>query len=258
MMKEKQTIKIKNMELGAGIPKICVSITGKTEEEILIQAEEIKRNPVDIVEWRVDFFEDVFNTEVVVATAQQLLNVLQEMPVLFTFRRKVEGGEKDISLEAYKTLNLQVIESGLVDLVDVELFAGDGLVSEVIEAAHKRGIKVVISNHDFVKTPEREEILVRLKKMQELGGDLPKIAVMPQNQKDVITLLSVTEEFNRECADRPFITISMSKQGVVSRLAGGVFGSAMTFGAVGEVSAPGQIPAETLREILEILKTTVH
>mgnify|MGYP003292501183 CR=1 FL=1 len=83
--------------------------------------------------------------------------------------------------------------------------------------------------------------------------DIPKIAVMPQSEQDVITLLSATEEFNREYADRPFITISMSKMGLVSRLAGGGFGSAMTFGAVGEVSAPGQIEAKQLKNILELL-----
>ena len=252
-MKEKRTVKIGNVELGAGIPKICVSITGRNVDEILKQAEEIKNNPVDIVEWRVDFFEDVFDMEIVMDTAQKLVNVLLGMPILFTFRRKVEGGEKDISLEVYRDLNLKVIESGLVDLVDVELFAGDGLVSEMVEAAHQKDVKVVVSNHDFTKTPDKEELIARLKKMQELGGDVPKIAVMPQSEQDVLTLLSATEEFNREYADRPFITISMSKMGLVSRLAGGVFGSAMTFGAVGEVSAPGQIEAGRLKQIVEVL-----
>lgn len=252
-MLKKTTVKVKNIELGTGMPKICVSITGRTVEEILQQAEEIKKNPVDIVEWRVDYYSEVFDIEKLTDTLRKLADVLGDCPILFTFRRKVEGGEKDISLEDYKKLNLEVIESRLVDLVDVELFTGDELVSEVVEAAHDNNVKVVISNHDFAKTPEKEELLARLQKMQELGGDLPKIAVMPQCEKDVLTVLSATEEFNRESADRPFITISMSKAGLISRIAGGVFGSAMTFGAVGEVSAPGQIEAGKLKGILELL-----
>lgn len=252
-MLERTTVKVKNIELGTGIPKICVSITGKTIEEILQQAEEIKKNPVDIAEWRVDFFEDVFEIEKVLNALKQLIEVLQECPVLFTFRRKIEGGEKDISTEDYRNLNLNVIESGLADLVDIELFAGDRLVKEVVEAAHKNNVKVVISNHDFAKTPEKDELITRLQKMQQLGGDLPKIAVMPQCEKDVAALISAAEEFNREYADRPFVTISMSKMGLISRLAGGVFGSAMTFGAVGEVSAPGQIEAGKLKVILELI-----
>lgn len=252
-MSMRKIVKVRNVELGVGIPKICVSITGRNVDEILKQATEIKENPVDIVEWRVDFFEDVFNSDMVIKALQRLADVLEEWSILFTFRRKVEGGEKDISLEDYRNLNLKVIESGLADLVDVELFAGDELVNEMIEVAHKKDVKVVVSNHDFTKTPDKEELIARLNRMQELGGDIPKIAVMPQNKKDVITLLSATEEFNREYADRPFITISMSKMGLVSRLAGGVFGSAMTFGAVGEVSAPGQIETGKLRGVLKLL-----
>ncbi len=252
-MSAKTTVKVKNIELGTGIPKICVSITGRNADEILKQAEEIKNNPVDIAEWRADYFEEVFQTEKVLDTLKQLVEVLKDCPILFTFRRKMEGGEKDISLEEYRALNLSVVESGLADLTDIELFAGNELVREIVDIAHKNNVKVVISNHDFAKTPEKEEILFRLRRMQELGGDIPKIAVMPQCEKDVITLLSVTEEFGSEYADRPFITISMSKLGLVSRLAGGVFGSAMTFGAVGEVSAPGQMEAKRLKEILEML-----
>lgn len=46
--------------------------------------------------------------------------------------------------------------------------------------------------------------------MQELDADIPKIAVMPQNKKDVLTLLSATEEMASEYADRPIITMSMA------------------------------------------------
>ena len=251
-MSVKTTVKVKNIELGTGMPKKGVSITGRNLDEILKQAKEIKNSPVDIAEWRVDYYEDASVIDIVIATLQKLSKVLGDCPILFTFRRKAEGGEKEISPEDYKSLNLKVIESGLADLIDIELFVGDELVTEVVEAAHKNDVKAVISNHDFTKTPDKKEMLVRLRKMQELGGDIPKIAVMPQSEKDVITLLSVTEEFHREYADRPFITISMSKMGLVSRLAGGVFGSAMTFGAVGEVSAPGQMEAGKLREVLKL------
>ncbi len=89
--------------------------------------------------------------------------------------------------------------------------------------------------------------------MQELGADIPKIAVMPQNKKDVLTLLSATEEMAEEHADRPIITMSMSGTGVISRLCGEVFGSALTFGAVGKVSAPGQMGIEDLTTVLGLL-----
>ena len=90
--------------------------------------------------------------------------------------------------------------------------------------------------------------------MQELGADIPKIAVMPQNKKDVLTLLAATEEMVNNYADRPIITMSMAATGVISRVCGEVFGSALTFGAVGKASAPGQMGAGELKEML----TTLH
>ena len=89
--------------------------------------------------------------------------------------------------------------------------------------------------------------------MQELGADIPKIAVMPQNKKDVLTLLAATDEMASEYADRLIITMSMSGTGVISRLCGEVFGSALTFGAVGKVSAPGQMGIEDLTTVLGLL-----
>ena len=247
------TVKVRNIEIGAGIPKICVPIVGVTREEILAAAENIKSTKADVVEWRVDWYENIFDFTKTEATMQALREVLGEMPILFTFRTSKEGGEKAIETEAYVELNQNAAKTGLVDLVDVEAFTGDDVVKSVVEIAHENGVKVIASNHDFHKTPAKEEIVSRLRKMQELGADIPKIAVMPQNKKDVLTLLAATEEMVSEYADRPIITMSMSGTGVISRLCGEVFGSALTFGAVGKVSAPGQMRIEDLTTVLGLL-----
>ena len=247
------TVKVRNVEIGVGIPKICVPIVGVTREEILAAAENIKSTKADVVEWRVDWYEDIFDFAKTEATMQALREVLGEMPILFTFRTSKEGGEKAIETETYVELNQNAAKTGLIDLVDVEAFTGDEAVKAVVETAHANGVKVIASNHDFHKTPAKEEIVSRLRKMQELGADIPKIAVMPQNKKDVLTLLAATEEMASEYADRPIITMSMSGTGVISRLCGEVFGSALTFGAVGKVSAPGQMGIEDLTTVLGLL-----
>ena len=246
-------IKVRNIEIGTGVPKICVPIVGVTREEILKAAETIRTTKADVVEWRVDWYEDIFNFEKTEETMKALRETLGEMPILFTFRTSKEGGEKAIETDAYVELNIKAAKTGLVDLVDVEAFTGDDAVKAVVEAAHECGVKVIASNHDFHKTPEKEEIVSRLRKMQELNADIPKIAVMPQNKKDVLTLLVATEEMTTEYADRPIITMSMSGTGVISRLCGEVFGSALTFGAVGKVSAPGQMGIEDLTTVLSLL-----
>ena len=178
---------------------------------------------------------------------------LGDVPILFTFRTAKEGGEKAIDMDAYKELNIKAAQTGLVDLIDVEVFSGDDVVTEIIEAAHAAGVKVVASNHDFDKTPDKDDIVGRLRKMQALNADIPKIAVMPQSKKDVLTLLAATEEMATEYADRPIITMSMKGTGVISRLSGEVFGSALTFGAAKKASAPGQMGVNELNTVLQLL-----
>ena len=247
-------VEVRGVKIGEGVPKICVPIVGKTKEEILAAAKSFADVKMDVVEWRVDWYEDIFDFTKTEATMQALREVLGEMPILFTFRTSKEGGEKAIETEAYVELNQNAAKTGLVDLVDVEAFTGDDVVKAVVETAHANGVKVIASNHDFHKTPAKEEIVSRLRKMQELGADIPKIAVMPQNKKDVLTLLAATEEMVNNYADRPIITMSMAATGVISRVCGEVFGSALTFGAVGKASAPGQMGAGELKEML----TTLH
>lgn len=247
------TVKVRNIEIGAGIPKICVPIVGVTKDEIIAEAKTFDNIPVDVVEWRVDWFENVFEFEKVEDVLKDLRDALGETPILFTFRTSKEGGEKAIDPEPYKELNIKAAKSGYVDLVDVEVFTGDEIVKEIIENAHKCGVKVVASNHDFDKTPDKDEIVRRLRKMQELDADIPKIAVMPTRKRDVLTLLSATEEMYTDYADRPIITMSMAGTGVISRLCGEVFGSALTFGAAKKASAPGQMGVQDLKTVLELL-----
>ena len=139
---------------------------------------------------------------------------------------------------AYVELNRRMSGAGYIDMVDVEMFSGDDTVSALVRCAHACQVKVVGSNHDFQKTPAKEEIVARLRRMQELDADILKIAVMLRSKKDVLTLLAATEEMCSEYANRPVITMSMDGMGVISRLCGEAFGSAVTFGSAGKASAP--------------------
>ena len=251
------TVKVRNVVLGEGKPKICVPIVGITKEDIINQAKALANVVVDVVEWRVDWFEGVFELDKVKDVLVDLRKELKELPILFTFRTSNEGGEKAIDTKDYVNLNKEVAKTGLVDLVDVEVFTGDEIVREIIESVHKHDVKVVASNHDFDKTPSKGDIVSRLRKMQDLGADIPKIAVMPKCKLDVLELLEATVIMSEQYATRPIITMSMAEQGVVSRLCGEVFGSCITFGAVNKVSAPGQINVEELNKVLDIINKSL-
>ncbi len=137
--------------------------------------------------------------------------------------------------------------------MDVEISHGDDIAFMLISLAHEFGIKTIASSHDFSQTPKKEQIIMTLCKMQELEADIPKMAVMPQRERDVLVLLDATLSMKELHAQTPVITMAMGRNGVVSRLSGEVFGSAVTFGTAGAQSAPGQIDAEELRKILELL-----
>ena len=251
------TVQVKNTVIGEGRPKICVPIVGKTKTDILEEAKKITTLPVDVVEWRVDWFEGVFDFAQVEDTLKDLRAALGNTPILMTFRTSKEGGEKEISVNDYAALNIAAAQSGYVDLIDVEAFTGDEVVKTIINAAHEAGVKVIASNHDFFKTPEKEEIIRRLRMMQDFGADIPKMAVMPTCKQDVLTLLSATLEMSEKYADRPIITMSMAGTGVVSRLTGETFGSALTFGAASKASAPGQVGVHELKQVLDIIHSSL-
>ncbi|KFX55903.1 type I 3-dehydroquinate dehydratase [Clostridium botulinum] len=252
-----KVVQVKNVKIGEDIPKICVPIVGATSKEILDEAENLKELTLDIVEWRVDFYEEVFDIEKVKEILSKLTTTLKEIPLIFTFRNKIEGGEREIPIEYYLKLNLEVAKTKLVDLIDVELFIGDDLVKEIVEVAHDNDVKVIISNHDFFKTPCKEEIISRLIKMIQLNGDLPKIAVMPQCEIDVLTLLYATNEVKHKYPNNSIITMSMSGRGIISRISGEIFGSCLTFGAAKKASAPGQIGVEELNSVLKVLHENI-
>lgn len=248
-----KTVNLRNVILGEGIPKICVPLVGKTLEEIETEAKFLNDIDFDLVEFRVDFFEYVENIQKVKEVLLEIRKILKEKPILFTFRSYKEGGQREVSDEFYFKLNKEIIRTNLIDAVDVELFNDEKSILELIEAAHSKDVKVIMSNHDFQKTPTKEEIISRLVKMQELGADVTKIAVMPKCSSDVLTLLYATNDMKINYAKCPFITMSMGKDGVISRISGEVFGSSVTFGSAKKVSAPGQIQAKQLKKVLDIV-----
>lgn len=248
-----ETVKVREVILGEGKPKVCVPIVGRTKEKIFEEVWKIKKLPIDLVEWRVDWYEESKDIEKVTGVAAMLREVLGAMPILFTIRTSGEGGETSYTPQEYVKINIGAAQSEYIDMIDIELLMGDEIVQEIIENVHKEEKVVIVSNHDFSETPSKDEIVRRMMKMDELGADILKVAVMPQSTKDVITLLDATREMAEEKTVKPVVTMSMGPLGVISRVAGSAFGSAMTFGSGECASAPGQIEARELSRILESL-----
>lgn len=247
------TVKIRNIILGEGLPKIAVPNVGENEEDILTSAEKIVEAKPDLMEWRIDYYEaGIKDFAKLKVTAQKLREKVGELPILVTFRTKNEGGVLELNEEDYLNLVENVIQNRLGDAVDIELFHDEKRVKALVQAAHNYNVVVIMSNHDFEKVPAKDVIEFRLKKMAELGADVPKLACMPHSASDVITLLQATNDVHNEI-EQPLITMAMGDIGKVTRIAGQVFGSSLSFGAVGKTSAPGQLSIEDLRNAEEYL-----
>ncbi len=246
-------VKLNNVVLGDGSPKIAVPIVATEQAAIIEQAKTVLAAQPDVIEWRIDFLAGVLDPEKLKTAALDLRQTLGETPLLTTFRTAKEGGNLAVDDETYFQIVRLVVENELTTAIDVELFHPKEGVMRIIKLAHDHGIKVIMSSHDFKQTPTDCEIYYRLHRMADLGADVAKIAVMPQNPADVLTLLSATHQAN-EKLDLPLITMAMGDLGKVTRIAGAVFGSALTFGTVGTASAPGQLSIADLRQALANLR----
>lgn len=242
-----KTVKIRNINLGEVLPKIAVPNVGSNEEEILAAAKDIVAAKPDLMEWRIDYYTDGINDhDKLIETAKKLRSTVGELPILVTFRTKSEGGVQELNEQNYFKLLQTVIEHRLGDAIDIELFHDEVQIKSLLKLAHNYGLVVIMSNHDFEKVPAKDVIEFRLKKMASLGADVPKLACMPHNANDILMLLEATNEVHNEI-DNPLITMAMGDIGKVTRIAGQVFGSSLSFGTVGKASAPGQLSIEDLR-----------
>lgn len=241
--------------LGGGrFPAICAPLVARTRETLLAEAAAVAAKKPDLLEWRVDFFEGIADTKSVVELASALKQAAGGLPLLFTRRSSREGGEP-IALDEPQVIALlaAVCAGGQVDFVDYEMGNELAQVREVREAARAAGVQLVLSFHDFAATPTGAALQQRFQRAAQLGADVAKIAVMPRDMRDVLTLLGATLDASRTL-EIPVISMAMGGAGAVTRLAGGLFGSALSFAVGQQASAPGQWPIEELETALALLR----
>jgi 3-dehydroquinate dehydratase-1 len=253
-MSQTRTIDIRGRTLGGETPLICSPLVGRTRERLLAEAANVRAKKPDVIEWRVDYFEGIADAKAVVAVGGALREVVGDTPVIFTRRSVKEGGEPiAIGDEEVVRLYDTVAASGLVDFLDFEMSNDAGHVGRVRDSVRRHGTRVILSYHNFSYTPGPEFLVQRFLEAERLGADVAKVAVMPRERADVLTLLAATAQADAK-ARIPLISMSMGPLGAVTRMVGGLFGSALSF-AVGEgSSAPGQMPIADLSAVYEVIR----
>lgn len=243
---------VKNKSFGTGKPIICISVMDTQKEDIIAEVKRLVELGVEMIEWRVDAFEGVKSPNAVREVLKELAPLVKDTVFVFTFRSKEQGGVCSLDSENVYDLHQVAAESKMVDFIDVEYFYTDDADVEVY-TLQKMGAKVITSHHDFHETPSADVLYMLLEQMKHSNADVVKLAMMPNSVEDVLRLLEETNHFHKRYPNQPLITMAMGKLGMVSRISGETFGSCVTFGAGKNASAPGQIPYEDLKHILDTL-----
>lgn len=236
------------------MPAVCIPLVARTADALLAEAAAAAAKRPDLLEWRVDHFDGIARGTDVAGLAVRLKQEAGGLPLLFTCRSAREGGARvSLSDDGIAALHAAVAESGAVDLLDIEMAAEARHVDTVRVAAREHGLVLVLSFHDFQRTPPLQDLLARFRQAHALGADLAKVAVMPQSPGDVLTLLQATWQASEELPVA-VAGMAMGPLGAVSRVGGGAFGSALTFAVGQQASAPGQLPIDDLRAALSALQ----
>ena len=212
-----------------------------------VLAENAKKLGADILEIRIDMLlasgissiSDVFD---VITKIRARFGI----PIIVTYRMTAEGGAVDVSEDE----RLEVLQNALelADAVDIELNCTK--CSEFAAHAHEMGKTVIVSNHDFNNTPPVSGMVEILKQAHDKGADIAKLAVTPHSYMDVVAV----EEATLSAGENGCVcTISMGGLGKHSRVTLPVYGSKLTYAAVGNATAPGQMTADVVRSMLNVL-----
>lgn len=245
---------------------------------------------VDAVEWRIDPLLVVASGPAqggvrtsVHSLAEAALRLLPSaltagLPILLTVRTGFEGGQVEITEDDYAEVVRELI-AGVADVeADAGTAAGTGPTGSassgvpgsassgvpvaidveidraasgsLIASAQEAGVPVVASHHNFESTDSAERLLKTFAAMSEAGAHVAKVAMMPQAPADVLRLLEATAAADASLPV-PVLGISMGSLGRTSRIMGADFGSCATFAQIGQASAPGQVEASVLAEILD-------
>ena len=200
------------------------------------------REHADLIELRMDMADEPLS---------QLSSYDGELPLLVTNRPAWEGGEADddgrlTALEA-------AVTDDAVAAVDVELkSAREGAADSVIETARDHDVRVIVSAHDFERTPPMGELQETLRTACEFG-DVGKLAVTADSPDDVLDLLVATRAATVEGGT--VATMAMGEAGRHSRAVAPLYGSRIGYAPVdpADATAPGQYDLATLAGLIDQL-----
>ncbi len=235
-------------------PLLCTPLVGRTRAAVLEEMAGVVPKQPDLIEWRVDFFESKADVAAVIDLASEIKAAAGGIPIIFACRMLDEGGgASPLNDSDILKLFVAACASRCVDAIDYEMSNPAFNVTMLRQASREAGVTMIMSYHNHQFTPDGAELAEKFVDAERLGADVAKVIVMPNGSEDVLALLDATLKASKKCRI-PLVSMSMGGLGSLSRVFGWVYGSAVTFAAGMNSSAPGQMSIEELRPVLK----TVH
>jgi len=216
---------------------ICVCILAYNIENAIRKIRSVEKNNPDLIEIRLDYFNDFNNMKNIVESTK--------IPLIATNRSADEGGSFKEDEDARVKILLDAARSGF-KYIDIELSTKD--VAKIAKDLHSLGSDVIISHHDFNKTPSNNEIRRIYEEMLKIDADVCKIVTTANDYNDNLRLLSfLNENFEKS----KIVCFAMGEFGKISRIFSPIFGGFFTMASLekGQETGPGQIEIGELKEL---------
>lgn len=223
--------------------KICIPIQAETVEE-LKKILPLAERDADLVEIWLDHLKN--------CTSKDLTGIIKNLkkPLIVVCKGAKEKGQWRRSEEKRVRLLIQASLLG-ADFVDVGLHTKTELIKKIKEGK-KSKTQLIISYHNFKKTPSLKILKKAAVKALELGADLVKIATFANDKVDNYTIFELLCWFNSTYPKKKIIALCMGKHGQLSRIHNTYFGSFLTFAALGknQKSAAGQLTVTEIKALI--------
>ena len=220
--------------------KTCISIAENTPKK-LKQTLKIALRKSDYVEIRFDFLKAE-------QIPQVLENVKKELKkIVCTLRPKSEGGKFDGN-ERERISILKLIAEYNPFLLDVE-FNTMKKEKSLVKYLKMTKTNLLISGHDFKKTPNFTELKKKLNQMSKYSSNV-KIVTTAKTTDDSTRVLQL---YNKK-GKINLIAFAMGDSGRISRILSLYLGSPYAYVSLGKAIAPGQFSVDEIKKIINLKK----
>lgn len=216
----------------------CIPIVARDSREAISKMARASQK-ADIFEIRLDMMER-FDLEKILGHRPR--------PVLVTYRSRAQGGEGTVDAKTCAHYLLEALKHG-AEYVDLELTLPQPLRQKIFEM--KGASNIIMSMHIADFTPPCRDLEMIFREMVRTGADIMKIVTFARSWEDNLEVLGLIRKARKMGID--IIAFCMGPMGRISRITSHLMGGAMTFVSLSEEerSAPGQIPIDEMKEILE-------